>query len=94
MSKTIVAAILSCLALPLLHHAATAGNVALAELVSLCENNVTCSNQATVDGTIFKLQLPHRTHTMLCQQDGSCETLLARGQKAKIEDMQARLNAK
>jgi hypothetical protein len=94
MSKTIVAATLSCLALPLLHHAATAGNVALAELVSLCESKVTCSNEATVDGTIFKLRMPHRTHTMLCQQDGSCETLLARGQKAKIEDMQARLNAK
>jgi hypothetical protein len=73
---------------------AQAASADLSQLVSACESNVLCSNETTGDGTLFKLRLPQHTNSLLCRDDGSCEVLLARGQKIKVEDAFLRLKAK
>ncbi len=94
MTKKFVLAGFATVALSAMLCGAQAANGDLSQLISACESNMLCSNEATRDGTVFKLRLPQRTNTMLCDDDGVCEVLLARGQKFKVEDALLRLKAK
>jgi hypothetical protein len=86
--KFALAATLAIMATPTI---AQNNNATLLELVSACSENTLCSNQQTSDGTLFKLRHAGRTQTLLCQYDGDCVTLLAKGQRIKIKDGLAQL---
>jgi hypothetical protein len=58
----------------------------LPQLISACEQNVMCSKQDTGEGTLFILRHPQRTQNLLCQEDGNCVTILAKGQRIRVRD--------
>lgn len=94
MTKNLILAGFTAAALSAMIYGAQAAGSDLSKLVSACESNVLCSNETIGDGMLFKLRLPHRTNNILCRDDGSCEVLLVRGQKMKVEDALLRIKAK
>lgn len=69
-------------------------NATLLELVSACSENTVCSNEPTADGTLFKLRHPHYTQNLLCQFDGQCVTLLAKGKRLLIKNGLSQLQSR
>jgi hypothetical protein len=82
--------VLATLTLPAL---AEGDSASLPQLVAACGENTMCTNQQTGEGMLFIMRHPHRTQNLLCQQDGNCVTILAKGQRIKIYDGMKQLKA-
>jgi hypothetical protein len=92
MSFKLTVALAACLA-TVTASALAESTASLAQLVAACGENTKCSNQQTDDGMLFKLRHPNRTQNMLCQQDGNCVAILAKGKRMKVDDGMAHLKA-
>jgi hypothetical protein len=66
----------------------------LPELITACGKNVMCSNQKTGEGTLFIVREPQRTQNLLCQDDGHCVTILAKGQRVRVQDSLSKVSAR
>ncbi len=91
MSFKLSIALASCLATVAAPALAENSNTTLPQLIAACGENTKCSNQQTGEGMLFKLRHSHRTQNLLCQDDGNCVAILARGQRMKIENGMAQL---
>jgi hypothetical protein len=68
--------------------------ISLPQLISACGKNTMCSNQTTREGTLFILRYPQRTQNLLCQDNGTCVTILAKGQRIRIQDSLSQISAR
>jgi hypothetical protein len=93
MSCKLIIALASCLVTVAAPAFAQNNNANLPQLIAACGENTKCSNQQTGEGMLFKLRHPHRTQNLLCQEDGNCVAILAKGQRMKIENGMAQLTA-
>jgi hypothetical protein len=93
MSFKLIVALASCLATVATPALAENNSASLLQLVAACGENTKCSNQQTGEGMLFKLRHSHRTQNLLCQEDGNCVAILAKGQRMKINDGLTQLKA-
>ena len=91
MSFKFTIALASCLATVVAPALAENSSATLPQLIAACGQNTKCSNQQTGEGMLFKLRHSHRTQNLLCQENGNCVAILARGQRMKIENGMAQL---
>jgi hypothetical protein len=73
---------------------ANESNISLPQLITACGQNDACSNQTTGEGTLFILRHAQRTQNLLCQDNGTCVTILAKGQRVRVQDSLAKISAR
>jgi hypothetical protein len=61
---------------------------------SLCAQNVQCSAEMTDKGMEFTLRKAGHTDRLLCNDQGVCEFIAARGSRYRVQDIESRLTAK
>lgn len=93
MSFKLIVTLASCLVTVAAPALAESSSATLPQLIAACGKNTKCSNQQTGDGMLFKLRHSHRTQNLLCQEDGNCFAIMAKGQRMKIDDGMAQLMA-
>ena len=94
MSFKIICVVIVSLAVPASLARAAPESSVITNAVAICKTNPACSFQRSDGGsTVFKVKKSAQSKYVLCKQNGTCETLMPKGQKSKVPDVAAFLAA-